>query len=209
MPNFPRREADVVALANAMAAGYTAHAADFPSADSAGLTRALDKYNNAKAAQIEAMGLSRVAIETKNLRLDALEEIMRSELKKSEVDVGSDSRKLEYIGWNSEATPSPLDPPGQPRNLEPVNRGAGTLFLDWKAPAYGSGGPVRTYTIERRYQPTGGGEFSPWTQVGIALEPEVMLIDQPRDLVLEYRVRAVNIGGESSPSNTVVVVLDW
>jgi len=31
MPKFPKREADILALADAMLAGYQAHAADFPS----------------------------------------------------------------------------------------------------------------------------------------------------------------------------------
>jgi hypothetical protein len=205
MPNFPRREADVVALANAMAAGYKAHTADFPSADPAALTRILGEYNRAKTAQISIMGLAQTATETKNLRLYTLEEIMRNELEKSKVDVGSDSQKLEYIGWGSKAAPSPLDPPGQPRNLDPVSHNASTLLLDWKAPARASGGLVRSYIIERRYQPISGGES--WVQVGMALDTEVTLIDQPRGLQLEYRVKAVNAGGESTPSNTVTVVL--
>ena len=100
-----------------------------------------------------------------------------------------------------------LRTPGQPRNLESVIQGAGTLFLDWKAPARGSGGTVRTYIIKRREQPAGGGEFGSWSQVGIAIESETSLTNQPRGPQLEYRVKAVNVGGESIPSNTVAVVL--
>lgn len=207
MAQFPKAEADIVALANAMVAGYTAHAADFPSADALGLTTARDDYNTAKTAQTDAQAAGQVATETKDLKLDDLEEKMRDELKKSEVDVGSDSEKLEYIGWGPKAPPTPADPPGQPRNLDPAVQGAGTLFLDWKQPARGSGGPVRTYVIERREQPAGGGEFGAWTQVGIALETEVTLADQPRGPQLEYRVKAVNAGGESIASNTAAVVL--
>ncbi len=207
MAQFPNAEADVVALANAMVAGYTAHAADFPSSDALGLTTALGDYNTTKLAQVDALAAAQVATETKNLKLDDLEELMRDELKKSEVDVGTDSEKLEYIGWGPKAPPSPADPPGQPRNLDPVIQGPGTLFLDWKPPARGSGGTVRTYIIERREQPAGGGAFGNWAQVGIALETESTLIDQPRGPQLEYRVKAVNAGGESVPSNTAAVVL--
>ena len=204
---FPKAEADVVALANAMAAGYAAHAADFPSADAVSLSTALSDYITAKTAQVDALGAAQVATEAKNLELDELEEIMRDELKKSEVDVGNDSEKLEYIGWGPKATPTPSDPPGQPRTLDPVIQGADTLFLDWKAPARGTGGVVRTYVIERREQPAGGGEFGSWSQVGIALETESTLTSQPRGQQLEYRVKAVNAGGESVPSNTAAVVL--
>ena len=124
-----------------------------------------------------------------------------------QVDVGVDSEKLEYIGWGPKAPPSPADPPGQPRNLDAAMQGAGTVLLDWKAPARGSGGNVRTYVIESRQQPQGGVKFGEWQQIGIALESETTLMNQPRGLQLEYRVKAINTGGESSPSNTVAAVL--
>jgi hypothetical protein len=211
MAQFPDAEADIVALASAMIAGYTAHPADFPSMDPltdlVALQAALSDYQTVKTAQTDALAAAQVATESKDLKLDDLEDLMRDELKKSEVDVGSDSEKLEYIGWGPKAPPTPAVTPGQPRNLDPVIQGPGTLFLDWKPPARGSGGTVRTYVIERREQPAGGGEFGSWAQVGIALETETTLIDQPRGPQLEYRVKAVNAGGESVPSNTEAVVL--
>ncbi len=207
MAQFPKAEADVSALATSMMAGYSTHAADFPSADIPALGTAYSAYYNARNAQTDAMAAAQVATEAKNTVLDTLEETMRAELKKSEVDVGNDGEKLEYIGWGPKSAPSPSTPPGQPRNLESVIQGAGTLFLDWKAPARGSGGTVRTYIIERREQPAGGGEFGVWSQVGIAMESETSLTNQPRGPQLEYRVKAVNVGGESIPSNTVAIVL--
>ena len=207
MAQFPKAEADVSALAMSMMAGYSAHAADFPSANPMGISTAFGAYYTARNAQTDAMAAAQVATEAKNAVLATLEETMRAELKKSEVDVGNDGEKLEYIGWGPKSAPSPSTPPGQPRNLESVIQGAGTLFLDWKAPARGSGGTVRTYIIERREQPAGGGEFGSWSQVGIAMESETSLTNQPRGPQLEYRVKAVNVGGESIPSNTVAVVL--
>jgi len=104
------------------------------------LSAAFSNYTGARNTQTDAVTAAQVATETKNTALDVLEEVMRAELKKSEVDVGNDGDKLEYIGWGSKSAPSPSTPPGQPRNLESVIQGAGTLFLDWKAPARGSGG---------------------------------------------------------------------
>ncbi len=46
-----------------------------------------------------------------------------------------------------------------------------------------------------------------WPQAGIALESESTIMKQPRGPQLEYRVKAMNTGGESPPSNTVAVVL--
>ena len=207
MPTFPRKEEDLVALANAMAVGYTTHSADFPSADKDRLSRALEKYNDVKTTQIDAMVTAQIATERKNLRLDTLELIMRNELRKSEVDAGSDAEKLKRIGWGPNTTPSPIDLPGPPRNLDLVYHSAGTLLLDWKAPARGSGGLAYTYIIQRRCQPSEDNQSDSWEQSGIAPDTEITLTDQPKGIKLEYRVKAVNAGGESPPSNIVAVVL--
>lgn len=207
MPKFPKREADILALVNAMIAGYIAHLADFPSSNRLVLVTKRNFYLGARNNQIDALAEAEVATEQKDTKLAVLIELMRKELRKSEVDVGSDLQKLEYIGWGPKAPPSPADPPGQPRNLEAAIQGAGTILLDWKAPVRGSGGAVRTYVIERRDQPEGGGAFGEWQQAGIAIETESTLMNQPRGIQLEYRVRAINTGGESVSSNTVAVVL--
>ena len=44
-------------------------------------------------------------------------------------------------------------------------------------------------------------------KVQVAIESETSLTNQPRGPQLEYRVKAINVGGESIPSNTVAVVL--
>ncbi len=208
MPKFPKREADILALANAMIAGYAAHPADFPSHTGPPvLTMRRHRYLTAKNIQTEALAAAQIATDEKDAKLAVLVEAMKAELKKSEVDVGADSEKLEYIGWGPKASPSPANPPGQPRNLEAVIQGASTILLDWKSPTRGSGGNVRTYVIERRQQPEGSGEFCNWHQVSIALESKETLMNQPRGVQLEYRVKAINTGGESLPSNTVSVVL--
>jgi hypothetical protein len=145
--------------------------------------------------------------DNKNASLDTLRELMKNCLKKSQVDVGSDSEKLEYIGWGPKALAASVDPPGQPRNLVTLNQGLGEVSLDWKPPVRGSGGAVRTYVIEQRNQPQGDGDFSDWQPVGTAFEREATLMSQQRGIQLEYRVKAINTGGESIPSNTVAVVL--
>ena len=207
MPRFPKRESDVIMLANAMISGYTINPAEFPSADVPALQTALDGYGTAKGDQLEKQALAQLTTETKDEKLDGLVDFMKTELKQSEVDVADDPEKLELIGWGPKAPAQPSDPPGQPRALDPIIQGPGTLFLDWKPPASGTGGTVRTYLVERREEPAGGGEFTAWHQVGIALESEVQLTGQPRGQQLEYRVIAVNAGGNSVPSNTAAVVL--
>lgn len=130
---------------------------------------------------------------------------MKNYLKKSEVNVSGDPEKLAYIGWESAASPQPVEVPGQPCNLYSSIQGAGIVLLKWDRP--GSGGTVRNYIIEKRQQPAGGGEFSSWEIVATALNNEINLTGQPCGIQLEYRAKAVNTSGESPPSNTVMVVL--
>ncbi|KKL50581.1 hypothetical protein LCGC14_2304040, partial [marine sediment metagenome] len=57
-------------------AGYSAHAADFPSADPMALAMARSAYYTTRNAQTDAMAAAQVATEAKNAALDALEDVM-------------------------------------------------------------------------------------------------------------------------------------
>jgi hypothetical protein len=204
MPKFPKTEAEVVALADAMIAGYTAHAADFPSVTVAQLSTALSNYKNQRQTQEDKRSQAQIATVTKDERLELLTELMKNDLKLSEVDVTDDPEKLYEIGWGPKADPQPIAAPGSPTDLHPIAEGQGTLWLEWDKPA--NGGPVRNYIIERRQQAE-GGEFGAWTLVQTTYDCEINLTDQPVEIRVEYRVKASNEAGESMPSNSVSVVL--
>ena len=206
MANFPKREADAVALADAMIAGFQQNPSVFPHADMPGLQALRTAYQTTKNAQLDAEAKALLVTEGKDQALTTLEDLMKNQIRQSEVDTSDDPAKLALIGWGPRAPAQPSNPPGQPRNLDPVVQGPGILFLDWKAPAPGPGGRVRTYLIERREQ-VSAGAFNEWHQIAIALEHNLTLTDQPRNVQLEYRVIAVNNGGNSEPSNTADVVL--
>ena len=204
MPRFPSKEADISTLAYTMLLGYMAHPGDFPNVLHIFLLFTLKSYKTARNAQIQAQSLVHLATERKNAKLNSLCQIMKGCLKKSAVDVADDVEKLAYIGWGPKATPSPADPPAAPGNLTSLAEGPGTLILKWDSPI--GSAPVRNYIIERREQPE-GSPFGNWQQAGIALGTEVSLMNQPRGQQLEYRIKAINTGGESTPSNTASVVL--
>lgn len=210
MSTFPTKEAQVVVLAETMIAGYTAHPADFPSIDASAvsaLSGSLSNYQTDRNSQEDARAQAKIATVTKDGKLDALAELMKNDLKLSEVDVTDDPEKLAQIGWGPRQDPQPVVAPGQPANLHPVAEGQGMLWLAWDSPGTDTGGPVRNYIIERREQPAGGGEFGAWAIVGTALNNEINLLDQLRGVQMEYRVKAANVGGQSMPSNTAAVVL--
>lgn len=206
MPKFPIKEADVVALAETMVAGYTVHAADFPSVTVADLTTALSTYKTNRQTQENARSQAQIATVTKDEKLDSLVELMKNDLKMSEVDVVSDPAKLYEIGWSPRQNPQPIQAPGSPTELHPEAEGQGIIWLVWTKPATDVGGPVRNYIIERRDQQQ-GGVFGPWTLAQTTYNTEINLTDQPETVRLEYRVKASNAAGESMPSNSVSVVL--
>jgi len=206
MPRFPKKEADVFALVNQMIAGYTAYPAVFPHADVAGLTDARTDYTNQAIVEGCYTSDALLATETKDTALRALKREMKKQLKRSEVDTKKNPLQLKFIGWTEERYGKAVRKPSQPRALEATPRGPGVVELDWKAPAPGNGGPVRSYVILRR-QHLPGKQFSNWTQEGMALNPEITLTNQPRFVQLEYRIIAVNTAGNSVPSNTAAVAL--
>jgi hypothetical protein len=79
------------------------------------------------------------------------------------------------------------------------------IWMQWNKPS--SGGAVRNYVVERRQQPAGGGEFGAWMIAGTSLNTDLKLTDQPMNVRLEYRVKAANIAGDGTPSNTVEAIL--
>ena len=206
MPRYPTQQAQILALAEAMINGYTEHAALFPNADAPLLQSVRDVYNTAAAAQTDAIAAAQVATETKQATLAQLQAEMKKQLKQSQVDTADNPENLEYIGWGPRTTAQSIEVPGQPLALKSIDEGAGTLLIEWKRPARGSGGPVRTYIIERRQlaiDETG----DEWRQAAISLETRASLKDQPRGAQLEYRIKAINKAGQSEPSNTIAVVL--
>ncbi len=208
MAQFPSQELDILALANAMIAGYQTNPGDFPHADLPAMQTATDDFRQGLLVVICFRAMAKIKTEEKDAALDALIENMIAQLKQSEVDTANDPGKLELIGWGKKAPAQPTNPPNQPRALEAIMQGPGTVYLDWKSPIIGGkGGPVRTYVIYRRNGPQGGGAFGSWEQVGMALETHTLLTHEPQRCEIEYRIIGVNTAGISVPSNTAPVVL--
>ncbi len=217
MPTFPKREADILALANQMLAGYTAHPAIFPHADAYALENARNDYTNQVVVQDCFVSAARIATDAKEDAYDDLVAEMKQQLKRSEVDTHDNPTALTLIGWDAQAASNAVRKPGQPRHLEATQQGPGTVTLDWKPPLSSSirnphsairnrFGAVRSYIVLRREQPA-GQPFTDWFQAGLALETEITLTNQPRFIQLEYRIIAINASGVSTPSNVATVVL--
>jgi len=209
MPRYPTQQAQILALAEAMIGGYTEYAGLFPNADVGLLQSLRDAYNTAATDQTAAIAKAQLATEAKQAALAQLQAVIKRQLKQSQIDTAANPGNLNYIGWGPRAAEHPTESPGQPLALKSIEEGAGTLLIEWNRPVRGSGGPVRTYIIERRELATDqpDASFGRWGQATTSLETRASLKDQPRGAQLEYRVKALNKAGQSQSSNTIAVVL--
>ena len=202
MARFPKSEAEIAALAQALVSGLTDNNAIYPAPPvlPAALTTLISAYTTAKNASVAAIAAAEDATADKDDALVALTDAMKSDIRYAENKVNYDDDKLKLIGWAGKKAPTELVPPGQARLLEAPRQGEGWVFLDWKAPV--DGGQPSAYKISRRERPAG-----PWEDVGTAIESEATLVDQPRGKELEYLIIAINKAGEGEASNTAMVVL--
>jgi hypothetical protein len=202
MASFPRTEAEIIALAQNIAAGLRDRSDVFPAppADSNNIALRINDFLNAQQTAIAAQATAQAAVDTKDAALDALTSEMRVVLRYAEQTTNGDDAKLKLLGWGGRATSNALQPAGQCRALEAPRQGDDWLFRDWKEPV--DGGKVAAYKVQRRERPSGT-----WSDVTTALASEATLVDQQRGTDFEYRVVAINKAGEGLPSNSVAVVL--
>ena len=159
MARFPRTEAEIVALAQAMVSGLM-DAGGFPNVNypsppvaPAELTALISAYTTARNAAIAAQAAAEEATTAKDDALEDLADAMKSDIRYAENAVDFDDDKLKLIGWAGRKERTPLAPPGQARLLEAPKQGEGWVFLDWKAPI--DGGVPAAYKVMRRERPAG------------------------------------------------------
>ncbi len=201
MARFPKREAEVAALARRLVIGLSG-SEDFPNppvpVDE--LQAALDEYNAAKDATVTAEAAAQETYAEKDDALEDLTDKMKANIRYAEDAVRKNAEKLSRIGWAARKDKTPLEVPGQVRSLEGLQQGEGWLVLDWKHPI--DGGRVSAYRVRCREFESGG-----WHDVAMAIDTEVLLNDQKSGVEIAYEVVAVNKAGTGEPSNIVTVTL--
>ncbi|NEP43123.1 MAG: fibronectin type III domain-containing protein [Okeania sp. SIO2H7] len=203
MAKFPRTEAEIMALAQAVIAGLTANTTVYPSPPltTEELTANANNFIASQKAAIAAATAAKEATVAKKEALETLTDSLKRVLRYAENTVGDSNEKLELLGWGARSRPSSQDVPGQVRGLEIVDRGPGWISLDWNAPS--EGGTVKAYKVQRRIT----AEEDEPVDVGTVLESQIALVNQPREKELIYQAIAINKAGEGIPSNIVTVTL--
>ncbi len=206
MPRFPKREAQIAALAEQLWRGLLDNNAIFSQPPVHPILIRIRKiiYQSRHDNFLAAQASAEQATTEKNEALEELIEALKDDIRYAENTVNFDDDKLKLIGWAGKKAKTPLAPPGQTRLLEAPKQGKGWVYLDWKAPA--DGGKPKAYKVQRRV--VGVEPVSDrWEDVATAILTEATLVDQPEKTQIEYRVIAINKAGEGPESNVVEVVL--
>jgi hypothetical protein len=117
--------------------------------------------------------------------------------------VGKDDPRLNELGFSGPAEATPLEPPGQPGSLSACNqKPTGELTLEWEKAE--DGGKPAGYQIQRKLPTEAAFSIVATATTRVT---EKTLMNQPLDVLIQYRIVAFNDAGDSIPSNTVEVKL--
>jgi hypothetical protein len=201
---YPRQQAEIVGLVDNIINGVSEHPDLFPINDPAALQAAREEFMQASEVVTDTKAQFLQAAALKQDKLNKLQQVMKNQVKLGTVANADSPENLSLIGWGAKRAPQQIEIPGQPTNLKIIAQTDDTLFLNWDKPSQKTGGPVRSYTIERKQF---NGDWSQWQLAGTSYNNDIKLTKQPIGIKLEYQVRAGNASGQSFPSNTVSVVL--
>ncbi len=201
MARFPQTEPEVAVLAALVAEGLEKATEDFPTppVPATELRTKLDTYEQTRAATVVAETAFREQHATKDDALEDLVDSTKADLKYAEFAVKDRPGKLSQLGWAPRRSSTPLEAPGEVRNIKLVGEGDTWLVLRWESPS--EGGKPAFYKIHRL------SDEDRWDEVGTSTNTEQLMSNQPRGVSLNFRVTAVNNAGEGPPSATVTVVL--
>ncbi len=112
----------------------------------------------------------------------------------------NDKALLAKVGLSAPQERKPAEMPGQCRLFTTIKQGIDSAVFEWKRPV--KQGRIRAYVIQRRKFET---STEAWETVWTTVDKEVEIKGQPEDQVFEYRVRALNKAGLGVASNIVSV----
>ena len=211
MPQFPRTKNDILVLAAKIVFGIQNNPVEYsnPPFDEAPLNTLLGDLVLQTADRVAKEAAAKAALDLENGTIESIKDESKSLIRLAEAIHNQDAAVLQLIGWDARAEAQSL-PPGEIRNLEVLDQGAGTAFIDWKSPSRtASVGLPDFYLIERRVvdiQTMAVTEdWGVWSDQ--ATQTEKTVINQPRGAEITYRVTAVNNNGSGPAVTSGQVVL--
>jgi len=202
MARFPERESEIVALAQNIIDGFNANPEIYPAPviPARDIETTLGKLKEAQKQSVAAKAAADLAFANKKAILQELVDQLKFDLRYAESAVKRDDNKLKLLGWGGPASAGTMPVPGVIRDLEAIRVSPGVVRLTWKRPR--GGGKVAAYEVQKFDM-----SQQMWQNAATAIKPESLLVNQPVDETLQYRVIAVNGTGPGTPSDVVRVVL--
>ena len=202
MARFPKAEAKVMQLAQAIINGLETYPQEFRNAPVSAerLTQGLNGFVDARNGKVAADARALEETKRKNRTLAELIQLMKADLTFAEGHTRRDPVRLNMLGWGPPRPARDLEPPGEIRRLHIVEETENAITLAWRKPV--DGGRPAAYRVECRQ----GGK-GPWGVVATPVPPRATVTDQPRGIELEYRVVGINRAGLGPPGRTVQAVL--
>lgn len=211
MPQFPRTKNDILILAAKIVFGIGNNPADYPNPpfDQTNLNTLLGTLILQTADRVSKDAAAKAALDLENGTIEDIVDESKRFIRLAEATHNQVAPTLQMIGWDARGAAQSF-PPGEVRNLEVVDQGAGTAFLDWKAPARSASvGLPDYYLLERRVMNTQTNtlveDWGVWKET--ATDSEKTVINQPRGVEITYRVTAVNTNGPGPAVTSEQVVL--
>ncbi len=211
MPQFPRTKNDILILAAKIVFGIGSNPADYPNPpfDQTNLNNLLGTLILQTADRVAKEAAAKGALDLENGTVEDVVEEAKRLIRLAEATHNQIAAKLQEIGWDARGAAQSF-PPGEVRSLEVVVQGAGSAFIDWKAPARSASvGLPDYYLIERRVMNAQTNtlieDWGTWKDT--ATDSEKTVINQPRGVEITYRVTAVNTNGPGPAVTSEQVVL--
>ncbi len=201
MSQFPRNNADILALARRMVSGLELHPDIFTHGNPAELLSVIESFQEATFRLQEAQAAAKCAAIAKAEVLDRLQQEMKGQIRQAQVDTAAAPQQMNLIGINDRKKNAATLPPQQPGNLTLEYLGENSLTLHWRKSTYSTRRPVRHYLIQKRRM----DNRCPWQLAAITFDNHYRLgeSDFYSDEATRFRVIAANENGSSCPSNEV------
>jgi len=196
----PRKEAELVSLANVIISGLKANPDIFSKSplDYKQLKDIADKFNasNNNAAQKKADYMASLLIKKEDFKffhksvLDVVNYCVRIAKKDktilAKLGLKPNKEKLQEL-------------PGQCLDLTVLKQEIGSVTLKWKRP---KGGNLKGYVIQRKES---DASLDAWENVWTEMTKQATIKKQPKGKIFDYRVLAMNKKGLGASSNIVTV----
>ena len=142
---YPKKESEKIELGINVIAGLLAHPDIFVGVDPVPLQGSLGDFNISLTDQTNKIAAAQLSTQVKDQHEEGYDFVLKSTIKRAEIVTHNNPDLMKLLGVHVKPHSKSVPVPGVPRAFEAIRQGAGTVRLDWKCPATGTGGEREFY----------------------------------------------------------------